>query len=220
MLLEYSAQLVDVDKGFGAVCLGASQTSSQGVPELHRWQIVGAGLRMLGLEKGQNLGAVLRESWAVLHKLGGRRREHSNKTRFRFSSSLYCQQQQQKTLRTLTSANSFSFSACRTCAFFLAEAKGDSVMWVVTGCWALSGDTFFWSWADEVEAEQEGWGLSSSSSSRTMILSAITAGATAIPNVDYFCFSENTNRENIDQAQYQVGSWTLDVSHESCNMRS
>ncbi len=232
MLLEYSAQFIDVDKSFGTVGLSASQTSSQGVPELHGWQIVGGGLGMLGLEEGQDLGAVLCESWAVLHKLGGGRKQegwedevteggqssnsnnYSNSTPwFRFfavhtwfqynynnklkntvrnDQPLWIKDSVCAPLRELTSVNNLWFSACRTCASFFAEAKGDWVMWVGAGCWALSCETFLSSrWEDKVEAEQEGWGLlSSSSSSRTMILSAIEAGATAIQNVGCFCFQK------------------------------
>lgn len=102
-------------------------------------------------------------------------------------------EQRLKRLCKLTSANNLWFSAWRTCAFFFAEAKGDWVMWVGTGCWALSGDTYFARcWEDDLEAEQEGWGLSSSSSSsRTMILSAIEAGATAIQNVGNSAFGKH-----------------------------
>lgn len=74
-LLEYSAQFIDKDKGFGTVGLSTSQTASQGVPKLHRRQIVRGGLGMLILEIGQDLWAVLGKSWAVLHKLGGWRKQ-------------------------------------------------------------------------------------------------------------------------------------------------
>lgn len=228
MLLQHSAQFIDVDKGFGTVCLGTSQTVSQGVPELHGWQILRGGLGVLRLEEGQDLGTVLGESWAVLHKLWRWKKENRKEEKARWPrkgtergrkkkiiATTYCYQvfpvysqctvnvviittakqleQILKHMCKLTSANNLWFSAWRTCAFFFAEAKGDWVMWVGTGCWALSGDTYFARcWEDDLEAEQEGWGLSSSSSSsRTMILSAIEAGATAIQNVGNSAFGKH-----------------------------
>lgn len=93
----------------------------------------------------------------------------------------------------LTSVNNFWFSACRHCVVFFAVAKGDWVMCVGTGSWALSGETFLaWRSGLDLEAEEEGWGLSSSSpsSSSTMILSAIEAGATAIQNAGFLKYKQ------------------------------
>lgn len=117
----------------------------------------------------------------------------------------------------LTSVNNFSFSACRTCVSFFAEAKGDSIMWVGAGCKAFLARCR----EDEVEAEQEGCGLSSSSSSSSiMILSAIEAGATAIQNVGYFCFHKKQGEcwsgQDVKEA---VGQWILEISqYEICSV--
>lgn len=72
-----------------------------------------------------------------------------------------------------TSANSFSFSTCRTWTSFFAEANGDCVMCVGRGSWFFR-DVFDWqAVAYEQDADVE---ASSSSSSRITMLS-ITAPA-------------------------------------------
>lgn len=71
-----------------------------------------------------------------------------------------------------TSANSFSFSTCRTWTSFFAVANGDCVMCVGRGSWFFRG-VFDWQDVYEQDADVE---ASSSSSSRITMLS-ITAPA-------------------------------------------
>lgn len=81
MLPQHRAQFIDVDKGFSTVGLSASQTSSQGVSELHGGQELGAGLGVFRCEEGQDLGAVPGDRRAVLHKLEIRKVETTRRQR-------------------------------------------------------------------------------------------------------------------------------------------
>lgn len=91
------------------------------------------------------------------------------------TNSLFLYSNYINTVNKRTSANSFSFSFCRTCASFFAEANGDCVMCVGGGGWFFTG-VFGWpfvAWEWDADADVE---ASSSSSSRITMLS-ITAPA-------------------------------------------
>lgn len=71
VLFKYGAEFVDVNEGFGGLCLGSGQAATHGVPELHARQEVWRSLGIFDLQELHDLRVLSGVLDAMVHKLPG-----------------------------------------------------------------------------------------------------------------------------------------------------